>query len=148
MENKKNCPKCGAEMILKQAKYGIYAGQLFYGCTRFPDCEGKRDYIEYDSKSIRVGSVVTILFMGSGHKKQWTLYSPERESIARTGGIANAYQRFEQRIVNTKNPINDDTISDESPIGRAMLGKHVGDVVSYNAPDGEHMIKILEVINE
>jgi transcription elongation GreA/GreB family factor len=91
---------------------------------------------------------VTILFTGSGHIKQWTIYRPERISIYRTGGLANTYQKFEKRVINTKNPIKDDEISDETPLGRAILGKHVGDVVPYEAPDGVHTIKILEVIQD
>jgi len=29
------CPECGAEMILRKSKYG-----MFYGCSRFPLCKG------------------------------------------------------------------------------------------------------------
>lgn len=31
------CPKCGAKMALRKGKYGA-----FYGCTRYPDCDGIR----------------------------------------------------------------------------------------------------------
>ena len=36
-------------------------------------------------------------------------------------------------------------ISDDSPFGRAMLGKHVGDVVEYEAPMGTVRFEILAV---
>ena len=36
-------------------------------------------------------------------------------------------------------------ISDESPIGKALLGKKIGDVVTVEAPGGEFKIKILEI---
>lgn len=34
------CPKCGSEMKLRIAKKGKYAGQEFWGCSKFPDCRG------------------------------------------------------------------------------------------------------------
>ena len=36
-------------------------------------------------------------------------------------------------------------ISDESPVGRALLGKKLGDEVIVEAPGGEFKIKILEI---
>ena len=36
-------------------------------------------------------------------------------------------------------------ISDQSPIGSAMIGAVVGDVITVNAPSGELKFKILEV---
>lgn len=34
-----NCPKCGAPMILREAKSGQHAGQKFWGCSMFPRCK-------------------------------------------------------------------------------------------------------------
>lgn len=42
-QNKKICPQCGAEVILRTAKKGEHAGEQFYGCSRFPKCR----YHEY-----------------------------------------------------------------------------------------------------
>ncbi|SHF30554.1 transcription elongation factor GreA [Caldanaerobius fijiensis DSM 17918] len=36
-------------------------------------------------------------------------------------------------------------ISDESPVGKALLGHHVGDVVDVEVPDGIIKMKILEI---
>lgn len=36
-------------------------------------------------------------------------------------------------------------ISDESPVGRALLGAKVGDIVTVNAPNGDFELKILEI---
>lgn len=36
-------------------------------------------------------------------------------------------------------------ISNESPIGRALLGSHVGDVVSASTPGGEIKLKIIKI---
>jgi restriction system protein len=36
----KLCPKCGAEMVLKTARKGKYAGSQFWSCSKFPNCRG------------------------------------------------------------------------------------------------------------
>lgn len=36
-------------------------------------------------------------------------------------------------------------ISDESPMGKALLGKKIGDVVTVEAPGGEFKVEILEI---
>lgn len=33
------CPICGAEMVLRQAHQGRFAGKMFYGCSRYPKCK-------------------------------------------------------------------------------------------------------------
>ena len=35
-----SCPKCGSKMLERVAKKGRYAGNHFYGCTRYPKCNG------------------------------------------------------------------------------------------------------------
>jgi restriction system protein len=37
-----SCPRCGSEMKVCEANRGVYAGQRFWGCSRFPACRGKR----------------------------------------------------------------------------------------------------------
>lgn len=37
------CPLCGSDMLLRKARKGSNAGNLFYGCTRYPACKGTRD---------------------------------------------------------------------------------------------------------
>ncbi len=39
---KKLCPRCGAELVLRTAKKGDNVGKLFWGCSKFPKCH----YIE------------------------------------------------------------------------------------------------------
>ncbi len=34
------CPKCGARMRMRTAKRGRYTGREFWGCTRYPACNG------------------------------------------------------------------------------------------------------------
>jgi len=38
------CPFCGSPMKLKTAKKGNSAGSQFWGCSRFPNCRGTRNY--------------------------------------------------------------------------------------------------------
>jgi len=33
------CPKCGSQMILREAKRGENVGKKFYGCTNYPKCK-------------------------------------------------------------------------------------------------------------
>jgi restriction system protein len=33
------CPQCGAEMVLRTATKGKYAGTKFWGCLKFPNCK-------------------------------------------------------------------------------------------------------------
>ena len=34
------CPKCGGEMVQRLAKRGAKAGQAFWGCRNYPQCQG------------------------------------------------------------------------------------------------------------
>lgn len=36
--NTSTCYKCGAEMVLREAKKGKNKGNKFYGCSNFPKC--------------------------------------------------------------------------------------------------------------
>ena len=53
---------------------------------------------------------------------------------------------FEIRIVSSveANP-DEDLISDESPLGQALLGKAVGDIVRYSAPAGDLRYEITNI---
>ena len=55
-------------------------------------------------------------------------------------------REFEYRIIgsNESNP-KENKISDESPVGKALLGKKVGDVVEVEVPTGLMTFKILAV---
>lgn len=45
----------------------------------------------------------------------------------------------------TESDITENRISNESPMGAALLGAHVGDVVNVEAPDGIIKMKVLSV---
>lgn len=34
------CPKCGASMVKRTAKQGANAGNMFWGCAKYPQCRG------------------------------------------------------------------------------------------------------------
>ena len=34
------CSKCGSKMVLRTARKGKFAGENFWGCSRFPECKG------------------------------------------------------------------------------------------------------------
>lgn len=40
------CPKCGKPMTRRVAQQGRYVGQLFWGCTGYPDCKTTLPYSE------------------------------------------------------------------------------------------------------
>lgn len=55
-------------------------------------------------------------------------------------------EEMEFRIVGTKEAdIDSGRMSDESPIGRAIMNREVGDEVTIEVPDGEAKMKILEI---
>lgn len=37
-ESQQRCPKCGSEMVLREAKKGENKGKRFWGCSSFPQC--------------------------------------------------------------------------------------------------------------
>jgi restriction system protein len=38
------CPRCGKQMIARQARRGRTPGAMFWGCPGFPDCRGTREF--------------------------------------------------------------------------------------------------------
>jgi len=34
------CPKCGSRMVLRTARRGRYSGKNFWGCSKYPQCNG------------------------------------------------------------------------------------------------------------
>ncbi|MBR2907150.1 MAG: transcription elongation factor GreA [Clostridia bacterium] len=72
-------------------------------------------------------------------------------SVISLGSYVKAYDKeFDEEVVytivgsNEANPM-EGKISDLSPIGRALIGKQAGDVVTVVAPGGTIELKVLEV---
>jgi restriction system protein len=55
----KICPACGSEMVVKVARKGKYAGQKFWGCSRFPECRTILKYIEGGRDAVLASSSAT-----------------------------------------------------------------------------------------
>ena len=74
--------------------------------------------------------------------------STDRVNVGTTVRVAYVQDGDEEEyaIVGARqsDPMNN-LISNECPIGAALLGKHLGDVVMVEAPDGQLELKILEI---
>ncbi len=72
----------------------------------------------------------------------------EKIKVARSYGDLSTGKQMKYKIVgsgsNEANP-KEGKISDESPIGRALMEKSVGDVVEVETPSGVIGIKIIEI---
>ena len=79
------------------------------------------DESEIDTKTVQVGNTVKVLDMEFDEEESYTIVgSTEANSLA-----------FK--------------ISNESPVGRALMGKQKGDVVKVELPDGEVEYKVLNI---
>jgi len=73
------------------------------------------------TEAVNVGTTVRILFVDDNEEEEYTIVGA-REA----------------------DPMNN-KISNESPIGKALLGKKVGDVATVDAPEGMYDVKVLEI---
>lgn len=76
---------------------------------------------EISTDAVNVGTTVKVLYLDEGEEEEFTIVGA-RES----------------------DPMNN-KISNESPIGVALLGHKMGETVSVEAPDGAYDLKILEI---
>lgn len=91
------CPRCNAVMKLRNGKRG-----QFYGCSKFPNCNGTRDFIQYpDAKDVK-------LVPGSPEQEaiwDWLQNGTEsglieaRAGTGKTFTIINAVQRLRGKKV-------------------------------------------------
>ena len=76
---------------------------------------------EISTDAVNVGTTVRVLYLDEGEEEEFTIVGA-RES----------------------DPMNN-RISNESPVGAALLGHKVGDVVTVEAPEAPYELKILEI---
>ena len=76
---------------------------------------------EISTDAVNVGTTVRVLYLDEGEEEEFTIVGA-RES----------------------DPMNN-KISNESPVGVALLGHKSGETVSVEAPDGAYELKILEI---
>ena len=73
----------------------------------------------------------------------------ETTSTVRIGSrvrVRDSYGDAEFSVVEpAEADITDERISAESPLGRALLGRHVGDQVRFRAPGGVLSVTVVEV---
>ncbi|MCK9272011.1 transcription elongation factor GreA [Candidatus Gracilibacteria bacterium] len=77
-----------------------------------------------DGLKVNIGSLVTIENLGEAHKG-------EKETFKIVG--------------TTESDIYENKISNESPIGKVLLGKTIGEMANGKSPSGEFSFKILEI---
>ena len=41
----RSCPKCGGQLVLREAKRGARAGSRFWGCANYPKCRHTEEYL-------------------------------------------------------------------------------------------------------
>ena len=76
---------------------------------------------EISTDAVNVGTTVRVLYLDEGDEEEFTIVGA-RES----------------------DPMNN-KVSNESPIGVALLGHKMGETVSVEAPDGAYELKVLEI---
>ena len=74
-----------------------------------------------DAGVVSVGSYVKVTMLASGAEKEYSIVAPNQVSPMQ--GL----------------------ISDQSPVGKALVGARAGDEVSFEAPSGTVRMKVLEV---
>src|SRR5690554_2520991 len=79
------------------------------------------DFDSLDTTSVHVGSVVTLNDVEFDEKIQYRIVGPAEADVI------------------------DNKISYESPLGKALMGKAVGDIISVNAPVGIIQYELLEI---
>ncbi len=114
------------EDLIENAEYEAAKNEQAFVEGRIKDLElllASAKIIEDKGKSdcVQVGSTVTIQEIGTDEKDSFTIV-----------GAAEA-QPSEGRI------------SNESPLGRALLNHEKGDEVNVKAPDGDYQVKIIKV---
>ena len=79
------------------------------------------DEKDIDTETVQVGNTVKVLDMEFDEKVEYTIVGSTEVDLA------------------------ENKISNESPLGMALMGHSVGDVVENNAPDGVLKFKILDI---
>ncbi len=79
-------------------------------------------------------------------------HSELKKDIVQVGSVVRVLdyefdEEMEYSIVGmTESNPTQNKISDQSPVGKSLLGRKVGDTVVVNAPGGEFTYKILEIV--
>jgi transcription elongation factor GreA len=112
---------------------------------------GTENNAEYDdAKNDQAFVEGRILMLENIVKNAVAIESPVLPDIVELGNkvlIQNQDGKIEQYTIvgsTESNPV-EGKISNESPVGRALLGKKIGDSIEVNTPAGVFMLKIIEI---
>lgn len=84
------------------------------------------------SGQVTLGHLITVVYLSSG---------ADDAGIAGSPGIAEQFLLVHP----VEAPLDLLRISVTSPLGQAVLGRRVGDIVEFDAPAGRHVVRILEI---
>jgi transcription elongation factor GreA len=84
------------------------------------------------SGQAKIGHLITVAYLPSG------------AGDAIDAGLPNIAEQF-LLVHPVEAPLDLLRISFTSPLGQAVLGRRVGDIVEFNAPAGRHVARILEI---
>ena len=91
---------------------------------------------------VKIGSTVILVDIHTDEIRELTIVSSSSNIRYKTMGYKT--KKYAEIV-----PVSDAdglyTISDISPLGRAILGKRVGDEIAFSAPEGVQQIKILSI---
>jgi transcription elongation factor GreA len=112
---------------------------------------GTENNAEYDdAKNEQAFIEGRILMLENIVKNAMVIESPVLPDVVELGNkvlIQNQDGKIEQYTIvgsTESNPV-DGRISDESPVGRSLLGKKIGNTVEVNTPAGIFSLKIIEI---
>ena len=152
------CPVCGAPMILRTAGKGDNVGHQFWGCSNYPNCKGTRKASNSDIEAaknalpkerlnnrVEVGTTVTLYDSETGDKVTYKIV-PVRTAVKYKNMGYKTKKYVEVTTVSVADGIN--SISEESPIGKKLIGKKQGDKISYEVNNQKYSYIVLEVSDQ
>jgi len=116
----------------------------------FGDLSENSEYDEAKNEQAKIESQISELEETLAHVKVINEHEIQTDSVS-IGVSVVVYdieydEEIEYQLVSSRevNPL-ENKISDQSPIGKAIIGAKVGDVVSVAVPDGDIKVKIMQI---
>ena len=116
----------------------------------FGDLSENSEYDEAKNEQAKIESQISELEETLAHVKVINEHEIQTDSVS-IGVSVVVYdieydEEIEYQLVSSRevNPL-ENKISDQSPIGKAIIGAKVGDIVSVAVPDGDIKVKIMQI---
>lgn len=116
----------------------------------FGDLSENSEYDEAKNEQAKIEAQISELEETINHAKVISDHEIQTDMVS-VGICVTVYdmdfdEEVEYQIVSSRevNPL-ENKISDQSPIGKALIGTKVGDIVSVDVPDGVAKFKILKI---